>query len=55
VLALDLEQLEEFAALASIRDPFDRLIVAAARRTRAKLVSRDAKLAECGLVETVWA
>jgi len=54
VLPLDLEQIDEFASLAAIRDPFDRLIVAAARRLRAKLISRDAFLAESGLVETIW-
>lgn len=55
VLPLDIEQIDEFAALASIRDPFDRLIVAAARRLRVKLISRDALLRESGLVETIWA
>jgi PIN domain nuclease of toxin-antitoxin system len=54
VLPLDLEQIDEFASLATIRDPFDRLIVAAARRLRAKLVSRDAAIAESGLVDTIW-
>jgi PIN domain nuclease of toxin-antitoxin system len=54
-LALDLDQIDEFAALASIRDPFDRLIVAAARSVGAKLISRDAMLKELGLVEIVWA
>lgn len=55
VLPLDLEQVDEFASLASVRDPFDRLIVAAARRLRAKLVSRDAVIEASGLVETIWA
>ena len=54
ILPLDVEQVDEFASLASIRDPFDRLIVAAARRLRAKLISRDALLQESGLVETLW-
>ena len=54
VLPLDLEQVDEFASLATIRDPFDRLIVAAARRLRAKLVSRDAAIEASGLVETIW-
>lgn len=53
-LALDLDQLDEFAALTRIRDPFDRLIVAATRRVRAKLVSRDRRLKETGLVDVVW-
>jgi PIN domain nuclease of toxin-antitoxin system len=53
-LPLDLDQLDEFAALTRIRDPFDRLIVAAARRARAKLVSRDRELRETGLVDIIW-
>ena len=53
-LALDLEQLDEFAALGALRDPFDRLIVAATRQQRARLLSRDGAVAGSGLVETVW-
>ncbi len=53
-LSLDLSQLHEFAALASIRDPFDRMIVSAARVTRSKLITKDGLLAESGLIETVW-
>jgi PIN domain nuclease of toxin-antitoxin system len=54
-LALDFEQIDELAALGSIRDTFDRLIVAASRRTGAKLISRDSNLEELGLVDIVWA
>src|SRR5687768_6658377 len=43
-LALDFAQIDEFSALASVRDPFDRLIVAAARSQHAKLISRDGPL-----------
>lgn len=53
-LPLDLDQLDEFAALTGIRDPFDRLIVAATRRTGAKLISRDRRLSETGLVDITW-
>ena len=53
-LALDLQQIDEFAALAAIRDPFDHLIMAAARCTGAKLISRDAALEELALVEVIW-
>lgn len=53
-LPLDLRQVDEFAGLSAIRDPFDRLIVAAARSVGAKLVTRDARLEELGLVEIVW-
>lgn len=54
-LPLDLAQLDEFAALAAITDPFDRLIVSAARAMHATLITRDRALASCGLVDTVWA
>jgi len=53
-LALDLPQLDHFSSLASFRDPFDRLIVSAARAIGAALVTRDADIADSGLVETVW-
>lgn len=53
-LPLDIDQLDEFSALAAIRDPFDRLIVAAARATSSRLVSRDGNLTDLGLVDTVW-
>jgi PIN domain nuclease of toxin-antitoxin system len=35
-------------------DPADRLIVATAIVHSAKLISRDERIAECPLVETVW-
>ncbi len=53
-LPLDLPQLDHFAALVALRDPFDRLIVSAARAMGAALVTRDGDIAESGLVETVW-
>jgi PIN domain nuclease of toxin-antitoxin system len=53
-LALDLDQLNEFAALVAIRGPFDRLIVSAARSADATLITRDGRITETGLVETVW-
>jgi PIN domain nuclease of toxin-antitoxin system len=53
-LPLDLSQLDEFSALTAIRDPFDRLVVSAARARRAKLISRDELLSEHGLVEVIW-
>jgi len=51
---LDLDQLDRFSSLGSISDPFDRLIVAAARSLGAILLTRDEALAEGGLVETAW-
>lgn len=51
---LDLVQAREFVLLRSIRDPFDRLIVSAARAARCPLVSCDEALSRSGLVEMVW-
>ncbi len=53
-LPIDLQQLDAFAAMAAMRDPFDRLIVAAARSVRAKLVTKVATIVELGLVDVVW-
>lgn len=53
-LPLDHDQIEEFTALTGIRDPFDRLIVSAARSIRARLISRDAGIADLGLIDVVW-
>ncbi len=53
-LALDLRQLDEFAALTGIRDPFDRLILSACRAVDAKLITKDEALRESGLVGTLW-
>ena len=53
-LELDLAQVETFATLSAIRDPFDRLIVSAALATGSSLVSKDAQLAESGLVRVIW-
>jgi PIN domain nuclease of toxin-antitoxin system len=53
-LAIDLAQIDGFSSLSGIRDPFDRLIVSAARCTGSKLVSKDATIAELGLVDVVW-
>ena len=39
-LALDLRQLDEFAALTAIRDPFDRLILSACRSAGARRAAR---------------
>ncbi len=53
-LPLELRQLDEYSALGAIRDPFDRLILAAARSIGAKLITKDAVLTEAGLAEIVW-
>jgi PIN domain nuclease of toxin-antitoxin system len=53
VLPLDVEQAVEFGALPAVRDPMDRLIVAAARVTSARLVTADGSLGGQG-VELIW-
>lgn len=53
ILALDGEQALEFASLVGVKDPMDRLVVAAARATRARLISADGLLDGFG-VERVW-
>jgi PIN domain nuclease of toxin-antitoxin system len=53
-LALDLRQLEEFAAHTSIRDPFDRLIASACRVVDGRLITRDDSLRRSGLIRTIW-
>lgn len=50
----DLEQASEFALLAALRDPFDRMIVAAARASSRPLISADTRIADSGLVEVIW-
>jgi PIN domain nuclease of toxin-antitoxin system len=54
LLPLDLPQAREFAFLQSVRDPFDRLILAAARMTGAPLITADATIHSSALVEAVW-
>jgi PIN domain nuclease of toxin-antitoxin system len=53
-LPLDLAQLDDFAALVGFRDPFDRLIVAAARTAGFALISRDTAISDSGQVRTIW-
>jgi PIN domain nuclease of toxin-antitoxin system len=53
VLPLDVEQTVEFGALPAVRDPMDRMILAAARVTGSKLVSADAALDGHG-VGRIW-
>lgn len=53
VLALDADQAVEFAALVGVKDPMDRLVLAAARATGSRLVSSDDALDGFG-VERLW-
>jgi PIN domain nuclease of toxin-antitoxin system len=54
LLPLDLQQIREFSLLHALRDPFDRLIVAAARCAKAPLLTADTVIADTGLVDVVW-
>ncbi len=54
ILSMDLAQATEFALLAALSDPFDRMIVAAARATTRPLLTADDPIAESGLVEVIW-
>lgn len=54
LLPLDFQQMKEFALLRALKDPFDRLIVAAARSTKAPLLTADSTIANSGLVDVVW-
>jgi PIN domain nuclease of toxin-antitoxin system len=55
ILSQDLAHASEFALLGSLADPFDRMIVAAARAADLPLVTADATIAASGLVDVVWA
>lgn len=54
LLPLDLKQLNEFAAHSGIRDPFDRLIISACRTVDGRLLTKDERIQDSGLVVTVW-
>lgn len=51
---LELTQASEFVLLESLADPFDRLIVAAARGAGVPLMTADTTIDESALVETIW-
>jgi len=50
----DAQLLLEAATLTGIRDPYDRMIVAQARIAGVALMTGDEKIAQSGLVRTVW-
>lgn len=54
ILVHDLAQASEFALLRSLGDPFDRMVVAAARAADLPLVTADSTIAASGLVEVIW-
>ena len=54
ILPLDLAQAKEFALLEALHDPFDRMIVAAARVAGAPLLTADMGIRDSALLEIVW-
>jgi len=50
----DTTLLLEAATFTSIRDPYDRLIIAQARVVGLPLITGDTRIRECDLVRTVW-
>jgi PIN domain nuclease of toxin-antitoxin system len=54
ILPLDLAQAREFALLRGVRDPFDRMILAAAKSAACPLISADERVAASGLVDVLW-
>jgi PIN domain nuclease of toxin-antitoxin system len=50
----DTDLLLEAATFTTVRDPYDRLIIAQARVAGVPLVTRDEEIQESGLVRTVW-
>lgn len=54
ILPHDLAQALEFDLLGSLRDPFDRMIVGAARSTRRPLITADERIQASGLVDVIW-
>jgi PIN domain nuclease of toxin-antitoxin system len=54
VLPMDLAQAKEFVLLSSLRDPFDRMVVAAARCLGVPLITADESITASKLVSLVW-
>ena len=54
ILFMDLPQTQIFVGLGGLRDPFDRMIVAAARTGPYPLLSADNLIAVSKLVDIVW-
>ncbi len=51
---LDLAQAMQFSLLTSLDDPFDRMVVAAARAANVPLLTADTAIEDSALVETIW-
>ena len=51
---LDLAQAIEFSMLDALEDPFDRMVVSAARAAKLPLVTADRSIEASALVEIIW-
>jgi PIN domain nuclease of toxin-antitoxin system len=51
---MDIKQTIEFMLLGGIRDPFNRMVVAAARTLGAPLLTVDENITRSGLIEVIW-
>lgn len=54
LLPLDLKQALEFGLLRTLRDPFDRMVVAAARVAGVPLITANTTIHTSALVATIW-
>ena len=54
LLPQDLAQVTEFTLLGALSDPFDRMIVSAARAIQRPLITADSNIADSGLVDVIW-
>jgi PIN domain nuclease of toxin-antitoxin system len=54
ILPHDLGQASEFSLLSALSDPFDRMIVSAARAAKLPLLTADSRIADSDLVEVIW-
>jgi len=54
ILPQDLSQAIEFSLLGGLKDPFDRMIVAASRAAKSPLITADERISESGLVTCIW-
>jgi PIN domain nuclease of toxin-antitoxin system len=54
LLPLEFSQATEFVLLDALADPFDRMIVAAARASDVPLITADLRIEASALVETIW-
>lgn len=54
MLPMDFAQVKEFAFLETLQDPFDRMVVSAARVAQVPLITADSAIRDSALVDVVW-